>query len=180
MNILIISVGLCVDFCAHIMHGFLTHPGSRSERILFIMENVAPAVVNGGCSTMLALSLLVTSRSHIFTSFFKIFLMICLFGLFHGLIMLPVILCLFGPTDTAEEEEEQKESRSNRETGGGGNPPNKIFSLKYIRTLLSEKYFNGKKNLSDKETGKEMVTLKSNVTESLLENRAEDQHHQTN
>ena len=53
---------------------------------------------------MLALSLLVTSRSHIFTSFFKIFLMICLFGLFHGLIMLPVILCLFGPTDTAEEE----------------------------------------------------------------------------
>ena len=31
MNILIISVGLCVDFCAHIMHGFLTQPGTRSE-----------------------------------------------------------------------------------------------------------------------------------------------------
>ena len=31
MNILIISVGLCVDFCAHIMHGFLTHPGTRSQ-----------------------------------------------------------------------------------------------------------------------------------------------------
>ena len=32
MNIVIISVGLCVDFCAHIMHGFLTTPGSRSKR----------------------------------------------------------------------------------------------------------------------------------------------------
>ena len=31
MNIVIISVGLCVDFCAHIMHGFLTTPGSRSK-----------------------------------------------------------------------------------------------------------------------------------------------------
>ena len=80
-------------------------------------------------------------------------------------------------------QEEQKESRNNRETGGGGNPPNKIFSLKYIRTLLSEKYFKSNKNLSDKETGKEMVTLKSNgngVTESLLENRTEDQQHQSN
>ena len=33
MNIVIISVGLCVDFCAHIMHGFLTTPGSRSKYI---------------------------------------------------------------------------------------------------------------------------------------------------
>ena len=41
------SVGLCVDFCAHIMHGFLTTPGTRTSKILFIMENVAPAVVNG-------------------------------------------------------------------------------------------------------------------------------------
>merc|ERR1719277_1786616 len=91
------SVGLCVDFCAHIMHGFLTVHGTREEKILHIMENIAPAVVNGGFSSILALSLLVTSRSHIFTSFFKIFFMICVFGLFHGLIMLPVVLCVLGP-----------------------------------------------------------------------------------
>ena len=29
MNVLIISVGLCVDFCAHIVHGFLTGHGSK-------------------------------------------------------------------------------------------------------------------------------------------------------
>ena len=34
MNILIISVGLCVDFCAHIMHGFLITPGSRGDKFI--------------------------------------------------------------------------------------------------------------------------------------------------
>jgi len=31
MNIIIISVGLCVDFCAHIVHGFLTGKGSKGR-----------------------------------------------------------------------------------------------------------------------------------------------------
>jgi len=101
MNVLIISVGLCVDFCAHIVHGFLTGHGSKDVRVMFVMENIAPAVLNGGFSSLLALSLLVTSRSHVFVSFFKIFFMICVFGLFHGLVLLPVVLCMIGPTDEA-------------------------------------------------------------------------------
>ena len=31
MNVLIISVGLCVDFCAHIVHGFLTGHGTKGD-----------------------------------------------------------------------------------------------------------------------------------------------------
>jgi len=102
MNIIIISVGLCVDFCAHIVHGFLTGHGTKAERVVYIMENIAPAVMNGGFSSLLALSLLAGSKSHIFVSFFKIFFMICVFGLFHGLILLPVVLCLVGPIDEKE------------------------------------------------------------------------------
>ena len=64
-----------------------------------MMENIAPAVLNGGFSTLLALSLLVTSKSHVAMSFFKIFFMICIFGLFHGLILLPTVLCMIGPSD---------------------------------------------------------------------------------
>merc|ERR550517_2375036 len=108
MNVIIISVGICVDFCAHIVHGFLTEHGSREKRVLYIMENIAPAVMNGGFSSMLALSLLVTSKSHIFISFFKIFFMICIFGLFHGLILLPVVLCLLGPIENEDEKEARK------------------------------------------------------------------------
>merc|ERR1719347_2538056 len=80
MNIIIISVGLCVDFCAHIVHGFLTGKGDKAERVMYVMENIAPAVLNGGFSSLLALSLLVTSKSHVFVSFFKIFFMIWIFA----------------------------------------------------------------------------------------------------
>jgi len=119
MNILIISVGLCVDFCAHIVHGFLAGKGTRHARVVFVMENIAPAVLNGGFSSMLALSLLVTSESHIFVSFFKIFFMICLFGLFHGLLTLPVVLSVVGPQDPEitfkinEEKAALKENQMN-------------------------------------------------------------------
>jgi predicted RND superfamily exporter protein len=111
MNIIIISVGLCVDFCAHIVHGFLTGTGTKDERVLYIMENIAPAVMNGGFSSMLALSLLVTSKSHIFVSFFKIFFMICLFGLFHGLILLPVVLAILGPVEEENKKDAKRKAR---------------------------------------------------------------------
>ena len=118
---------------------------------------------------MLALSLLVTSRSHVFTSFFKIFLMICLFGLFHGLIMLPVILCIFGPVDIIKEDEQKTNQSSETD---------EIFSLKYIRTLLSEKYFTHG-DRKEMETIKEMETFKTNgVTENLLENKVVDEESQ--
>ena len=118
---------------------------------------------------MIALSLLVTSRSHIFTSFFKIFLLICLFGLFHGLVMLPVLLCLLGPVDISEEQEEaDKDQAQARPT------PDKIFSLKFIRTLLSEKYFKTKEGSDE---GREMETIRhEDVSESLLENKKDEEN----
>ena len=102
---------------------------------------------------MLALSLLVTSRSHIFTSFFKIFLMIALFGLYHGLIMLPVLLCLVGPVDIQSEP-----SRGDHQ---------KLFSLKFFRTLLREKYFKNNKSGPNSGDIKEMETLKTNGNQDV-------------
>ena len=58
----------------------------------------------------ISLSLLVTSKSYIFVSLFKIFFMICLFGLFHGLILLPVVLAILGPV----EEENKKVTPANK------------------------------------------------------------------
>ena len=118
---------------------------------------------------MIALSLLVTSRSHIFTSFFKIFLLICLFGLFHGLVMLPVLLCLLGPVDISEEQLE-----ADKDQAQASPAPDKIFSLKFIRTLLSEKYFKTKEG---SEESREMETIKhEDVSESLLENKKDEEN----
>ena len=97
-NNLVIAIGLCVDYSVHITHRFLSEPGTRNERMLATMQNMGPAVFNGGFSTFLAFILLAGSRSHVFSSFFKIFFLVVTFGLFHGLIFLPVILSMVGPS----------------------------------------------------------------------------------
>jgi len=96
-NTLVISIGLCVDFSAHIAHGFLSVSGTRTRRVAQTFTKIGPAVLNGGMSTLLAFILLSTSESYVCLSFFKIFFLICVFGLYHGLIALPVILAVAGP-----------------------------------------------------------------------------------
>ena len=53
---------------------------------------MGPAVFNGGFSTFLAVALLITSKSFLFVTFFKIFFLVVGFGMYHGLVVLPVVL----------------------------------------------------------------------------------------
>eukprot|EP00090_Calanus_glacialis_P022071 TRINITY_DN34049_c0_g1_i2.p1 TRINITY_DN34049_c0_g1~~TRINITY_DN34049_c0_g1_i2.p1 ORF type:complete len:564 (-),score=121.57 TRINITY_DN34049_c0_g1_i2:171-1631(-) len=105
-NTLVIAVGLCVDFSVHIAHRFLATPGDRLQRVVNTLTKIGPAVLNGGFSTLLAFILLSTSQSYIFLSFFKIFFLICVFGLYHGLIVLPVMLAVAGPVHQLSDIDE--------------------------------------------------------------------------
>ena len=58
---------------------------------------MGPAVLNGGVSTLIAFILLLSSDSYFFLTFFKIFFLTVLFGVWHGLVLLPVLLSLIGP-----------------------------------------------------------------------------------
>ncbi|XP_063604746.1 protein patched homolog 1-like [Penaeus indicus] len=94
---LVLAIGLCVDYAAHVAHAFLVVTGSRRERVQAAVEGVGPAVLHGGFSTLLAFVMLCPSDSHLFISFFKIFIGVAIFGLFHGLVLMPVLLALIGP-----------------------------------------------------------------------------------
>ncbi|KAK3894018.1 hypothetical protein Pcinc_002205 [Petrolisthes cinctipes] len=98
---LVLAVGLCVDYAAHVAHTFLTHTGSRSDRAAATVSTIGPPVLSGGFSTFLAFVFLAGSTSHVFISFFKIFFGVSLFGLYHGLVFLPVLLSLIGPDSHA-------------------------------------------------------------------------------
>ena len=98
--LLAIAIGLAVDYLSHIMHCFITTADqnqSKDERIKITLEEMGPPVFNGGFSTFLAFSLLAFSTSQTFTIFFKVFFLIVTFGLYNGLVVLPVILSLVGP-----------------------------------------------------------------------------------
>jgi len=78
------------------------------QRIATTLTKIGPAVLNGGFSTFLTFILLSTSQSYIFISFFKIFSLICIFGLYHGLVVLPVMLAVAGPTNKVQNTDENE------------------------------------------------------------------------
>ncbi|XP_012942197.1 protein patched homolog 3 [Aplysia californica] len=92
-----LSVGLAVDYSAHVGHTFMTIRGDRNNRAIETLKTIGPAVFNGGLSTFLAFVLLVNSASYGFQLFFRVFSSVVIFGLFHGLAFLPVVLSLVGP-----------------------------------------------------------------------------------
>merc|ERR1739844_268373 len=70
---IIISVGLCVDFSAHVAHSFLNQPQkTREDRMVAALTSIGPAVFNGGISTLIAIIMLISSQSHVFISYFKV------------------------------------------------------------------------------------------------------------
>lgn len=69
---LVLAVGLCVDYAAHVAHTFLTKTGDRIQRAADTLATIGPPVLSGGFSTFLAFVFLANSSSHVFQSFFKV------------------------------------------------------------------------------------------------------------
>ena len=107
-----------LDYAAHIAHTFMITPGENGDkRAIQTLADIGPAVMNGGFSTFLAFITTCASESHVFLTFFKvkflsqhlssnftnffdnkknpifqIFFLVVAFGLYHGLVVLPVLL----------------------------------------------------------------------------------------
>ena len=68
-----LAVGLCVDFAAHIGHTFLTISNvDRNKRALETVSYIGAAVLYGGGSTILAISMLAGSDSYTYRTFFRV------------------------------------------------------------------------------------------------------------
>ena len=93
----VIAVGLCVDYAAHIGHSFMLKTGSRPERVIATMGDVGAAVLCGAVSTFLGVMLLGLSKSYVFRALFQTFFLTVVLGLAHGMILLPALLAVVGP-----------------------------------------------------------------------------------
>jgi len=113
---LLLSVGLCVDYCAHIAHSFWHMPGSSKSRALAALQGRGPAVLHAGVSTGLSQMPLAFSQSAVFTTFFIMMTGMVLVGLFHALCVLPI--CLSFLPDTGGDKDCC--------VAGSGTPPAKI------------------------------------------------------
>lgn len=95
---LIMSVGFSVDYSAHVCSAYLLSTSvDRVSRAKDAINHAAGPVLNGGISTLLGVVLLAASKSYIFESFFKIMLLVIIFGMAHAVLFLPVVLSVIGP-----------------------------------------------------------------------------------
>lgn len=92
MMLFTMSVGFSVDYCAHVVHGFVKAKGTSNERALESVETMSVAVTQGALSTVLGSLILVLVPTHLVKSFYTILFCVVLLGLLHACVFLPVIL----------------------------------------------------------------------------------------
>ena len=109
MTSLIMCIGFCVDFSAHITYAFVT---SKEEdnvgRIQDALYTLGLPILQGSLSTILGIMLLSTSFSYMYRAFFKVMFLVILFGTLHGLFLLPVLLAMLGPKGKLESQKKLK------------------------------------------------------------------------
>merc|ERR1719421_1732881 len=101
---ILISIGLAVDYSAHVAHMFVESTGKPEDRAVAALKRIGPSVFNAIGSTLLAVCVLGFSKSYIFRVFFKALFLTVLFGGAVGLWLLPVMLSLVGGSKTGEGE----------------------------------------------------------------------------
>ncbi|CAG9538153.1 unnamed protein product [Cercopithifilaria johnstoni] len=104
VNILM-SIGLCVDFATHVGYRiYRSKCRNLDERIQDALGAVGWPVVQGGTSTFLAIIVMMLVPSNVVRMFARTSILVVLTGLFHGIVLLPVIIRTFASYTTCEKD----------------------------------------------------------------------------
>lgn len=95
--LVVLAIGLSVDYSAHLAFSFMLEQGTRKERVAKVLGDVGVPVLNGAISTFLAICLQSLSSSYVFRVVFICFFFSIIASILNGLVLLPIALGLVGP-----------------------------------------------------------------------------------
>ena len=106
---IILCIGFSVDFSAHITYAFVIAPKDHpNDRAISALRALGMPILQGALSSILAIAVLSTAPVTIFRIFFKTLFLVMIFGVFHGILLLPVILSYMGHCMPRKVEDKEK------------------------------------------------------------------------
>ncbi|PAV84529.1 hypothetical protein WR25_22041 isoform A [Diploscapter pachys] len=113
MVTIVMSIGFCVDFAAHIAYNFAKGKDiTADERMRNALYAVGAPILMSASSTILGVSFMATAESYVFRSFLKTIILVVVLGVLHGLVILPVLLTLFYCGDSAASKKNAERLKS--------------------------------------------------------------------
>jgi len=103
--ILVMSIGLLVDFLMHILLRYYESKGTtRDEKVKKTLETIGASILMGAFTTFLGVIPLAFSTTKVFKMVFICFIAMVTLGVAAGLVFLPVLLSLTGPVGDVQDE----------------------------------------------------------------------------
>lgn len=101
------TTGIAVEFCAHVLRAFLTASGTRQQRAEAALKGMGASVMCGITLTkFIGVLVLAFAHTAIFeVYYFRMYFALVLLGASHGLVLLPVLLCIAGPRSLLSDSE---------------------------------------------------------------------------
>jgi len=95
---MVMGVGVSVEFVAHVVRTFMITEGTRLERGQETFRVMFAPMLSGGFSTFLSVFFMAFAKFPYFRLyFFNMYVLITLFGVFNGILVLPILLSIMGP-----------------------------------------------------------------------------------
>ena len=106
---LAISIGMSVEFTAHVARSFAVAQGTHDQRMRTALREMLAPMYHGAVSTILAVAVLAGSAFPFFRDYYCIsFILMILIAVANGLVFLPVLLSLIGPAELADPGDDKK------------------------------------------------------------------------